>query len=112
MTRHDAIRAIFKKEPSLADGHHDAEVMDRLREVWSPQGPETSNTYDPEHAAWARGTLDILKCIQESLPRLPATERRHIQRQIRSAKREADDGNRTRLKALREEVVRLGSGDS
>ena len=104
MTRHDAIREIFKKEPSLADGYHDGEVMDRLREIWRPEGPEKSNTYDPKHAAWGRGTLAILKCIQESLRRLPETERRQIQRQIPSARKEADNGNRTRLKALLKEI--------
>ena len=50
MTRHETIRAILDEHPSLGDGSHDVELMDRLRERWSPPGKETDNTYALKHA--------------------------------------------------------------
>ena len=108
MTRHETIRAILDEHPSLGDGSHDVELMDRLRERWSPPGKETDNTYALKHAVWARGTLAVVSCVREAIRRSPhmLKERHELDRRIRSALKDADNGNRGRLKALRDEVVR------
>ena len=100
MTKHETIRAIIKECPSLGDGNHDEELMDKLRE-------KTGKIYARPlaDARWARKTLAILMCIKECRKKLPGTIRAEIDRRTPSALKDADDGNRSRLEALRDEVV-------
>ena len=100
MTKHETIRAILKECPSLGDGDHDEELMDKLRQ-------KTGKTYARplDDARWARKTLAVLMCINECRKRLPGTIRAEIDRRTPSALKDADNGNRSRLEALRDEVV-------
>lgn len=112
-SRHEAIREILKESPSLGDGRHDEELMILLRERWSPPGRETDNTYALKHAVWARGTLAIVTCIREALRRSPAQPKdmRELRRRLVSATKDADNGNRSRLETLRDDVLRGLTGE-
>ena len=95
-TRHKEIRRILRDDESLGD----KEVMDLLRQRWSPQGGVKPNTYETKHAKWGRRTFEIIKQINSVLGRLNQNVQDRERAELSRAVDEADKGNRQRLEAL------------
>ena len=95
-TRHEEIRRILSDDESLSD----KEVMDLVRQRWSPKGGVKSNTYETKHAKWGRRTFEIIKQINSVLGRLDQDVQDRERAELSRAVDEADKGNRQRLEAL------------